>query len=106
MERFYSRAEEVGFPRRKHRNGKTGESGPARPPIRARNPSRGVVTRKAFDVARYLADMAAQLEAMALAAHLDQVALVLGMAKTESEISAERAQKEILEFAVGPRRSR
>ena len=64
------------------------------------------MTRKAFDVARYLADMAAQLEAMALAAHLDQVALVLGMAKTESEISAERAQKEILEFAVGPRRSR
>jgi hypothetical protein len=52
------------------------------------------VTRGAFDIARYLADMSTQLEAMALAAHLDQVALFLGMAKTESERSAERAEEE------------
>jgi hypothetical protein len=52
------------------------------------------VTRDALDVARYLAGMAAQLEAMAFAAHLDQVALFLGMAKTESETLAERAEEE------------
>ena len=79
--------------------------------MRAENPSRGVVTRDAFDVARYLADMAAQLEAMAIAAHLDKVAYFLGMAKAESDISvrinavaeSERAEKESDKPAVGPR---
>jgi hypothetical protein len=94
MERFYSMAEEVGLPRRKHRNEQSGESGPARVSVRAEDPSHGIVTRDALDVARYLAGMAAQLEAMAIAAHLDQVALFLGMAKTESETLAERAEEE------------
>ena len=101
-------AEEVGFPRRKHGDGKTGESGPS---IRADDSSHRVVTRDPLDVARYLADLVAQLEAMAIAAHLDQVAYFLGMAKAESDISvrinavaeSERAEKESDKPAVGPR---
>jgi len=42
----------------------------------------------AIDVARYVADMTAQLEAMANAAHLDLLAYFLGMAKAESELFA------------------
>jgi hypothetical protein len=72
------------------------------------------VTRDPLDVAPYLADLVAQLEAMAIAAHLDQVAYLLGMAKAEIEISvrvnavaeAERAEEESYEPAVGPPRSR
>jgi hypothetical protein len=101
-------AEEVGFPRRKHGDGKTGESGPS---IRADDSSHRVVTRDPLDVARYLADLVAQLEAMAIAAHLDKVAYFLGMAKAESDISvrinavaeSERAEKESDKPAVGPR---
>ena len=104
-------AEEVGFPRRKHGDGKTGESGPERPSIRPADSSHRVVTRDPLDVARYLADLVAQLEAMAIAAHLDQVAYFLEMAKAESDISnrttaiaeAERAEEESYEPAVGPR---
>jgi hypothetical protein len=107
-------AEEVGFPRRKHGDGKTGESGPERPSIRPADSSHRVVTRDPLDVARYLADLVAQLEAMAIAAHLDQVAYFLGMAKAQIEISvranavaeAERAEEESYEPAVGPPRSR
>jgi hypothetical protein len=106
-------AEKVGFPGRKHGNGKTGESCPARP-IRAGDPSHRVVTRDALDVARFIAGMAAQFEAMAIAAHLDQVAFFLGIAKAESEIAvrtsavaeAQRAEEESYEPVVGPRRSR
>jgi hypothetical protein len=44
------------------------------------------VTREALDVARYITDMTAQLEATAIAARLDRLAYFLGMAKAESEI--------------------
>jgi hypothetical protein len=44
------------------------------------------MTREALDVARYIADMIAQLEAAAIAARLDRLAYFLGMAKAESEI--------------------
>jgi hypothetical protein len=37
-------------------------------------------------VARYITDMTAQLEAMAIAARLDLLAYFLGMARAESEI--------------------
>jgi len=67
------------------------------------------VTREALDVARYITDMTAQLEAMAMAARLDLLAYFLGMAKAESEIyvrtnavaEAERADEEAYEPAVG-----
>ena len=67
------------------------------------------MTREALDVARYITDMTAQLEAMAIAARLDLLAYFLGMAKAESEIyvrtnavvEAERADEESCEPAVG-----
>jgi hypothetical protein len=67
------------------------------------------VTREALDVARYITDMTAQLEAMAIAARLDLLAYFLGMAKAESEIyvrtsavaEAERADEDPFEAAVG-----
>ena len=80
-------ADEVGFPRRKRgEHGKAGNSAAARAPKRADDPSRGVVAREALDVAHYITDMTAQLEAMAVAAHLDLLAYFLGMAKAESEL--------------------
>jgi hypothetical protein len=80
-------ADELGFPRRKRgEHGKAGNSAPARLPKRADDPSRGVVAREALDVAHYITDMTAQLEAMAVAAHLDLLAYFLGMAKAESEL--------------------
>jgi hypothetical protein len=67
------------------------------------------VTREALDVARYITDMTAQLEAMAIAARLDLLAYFLGMAKAESEIfvrtnavaEAERAEEDSYKSAVG-----
>ncbi len=73
------------------------------------------MTREALDVARYITDMTAQLEAMAIAARLDLLAYFLGMAKAESEIyvrtnaiaEAERIDEESYEPADGllPQRS-
>jgi hypothetical protein len=80
-------ADDLGFPRRKrgeHR--RAGKSAPARLPKRADDPSRGVVAQEALDVAHYITDMTAQLEAMAIAARLDLLAYFLGMAKAESEL--------------------
>ena len=67
------------------------------------------MTREALDVARYITDMTAQLEAMAMAARLDLLAYFLGMAKAESEIyvrtnavaEAEREDNETYEPVVG-----
>jgi hypothetical protein len=60
-----------------------------------------------LDVARYISDVTAQLEAIAIAAHLDHLAYVLGIAKAESEIlvltddpEAERAEDESCQSAV------
>ena len=80
-------ADELGFPRRKRGDyGKAGQSAPARTPKRADDPSRGLVAREALDVAHYITDMTAQLEAMAVAARLDLLAYFLGMAKAEGEL--------------------
>jgi hypothetical protein len=85
MEQFHPMAEDLGFPRRKRGDGRAGKSAPARPLKRA-DPTGKTVTREALDVARYITDMTAQLEAMAIAARLDLLAYFLGMAKAESEI--------------------
>jgi len=83
----YMMSDELGFPRRKRgEHGKAGNSASARVPKRADDPSRGLVAREALDVAHYITDMTAQLEAMAVAAHLDLLAYFLGMAKAESEL--------------------
>ena len=110
MGQLYRMAEELGFPRRKRGEyGRAGKSALARSPRRANDPSHGAVTREALDVARYITDMTAQLEAMAIAARLDLLAYFLGMAKAESEIyirtravaEAERVDDEPFEVAVG-----
>ena len=102
--------DEAGFPRRKRAEpGRSGKGAPARSLRRADDSPHGVVTREALDVARYITDMTAQLEAMAIAARLDLLAYFLGMAKAESEIfvrtnavaEAERADEEPYESAVG-----
>jgi hypothetical protein len=46
----------------------------------------GVTTHEALDVAEYVSDMTAQLEAMALVAGLDLVAYFLGMARSEADL--------------------
>lgn len=83
----YMMSDDLGFPRRKRgENGRAGKSAPARLPKRADDPSRGVVAQEALDVAHYITDMTAQLEAMAVAARLELLAYFLGMAKAESEL--------------------
>jgi hypothetical protein len=54
--------------------------------MRLRKPSPGEATGEALEIARYVADMAAQLEAMSAAAELDLLAYFLGMAKAEAEL--------------------
>jgi hypothetical protein len=79
--------EDAGFPRRiRGEQGRAGRSGSGRGPRRANDPSHRAVTHEALDVARYITDMTAQLEAMAIAARLDLLAYFLGMARAESEI--------------------
>jgi hypothetical protein len=75
--------DELGFPRRKREYRETGQT--ARPK-RADDPSHGGVGREALDIAQYITDMTAQLEAMAVAARLDLLAYFLGMARAESEL--------------------
>src|SRR5271166_997177 len=53
---------------------------------RDNDPSRGLASREALDVARYVADMTAQLEAMALAADLDLLGYFMGMARAEADL--------------------
>jgi hypothetical protein len=78
-------AGENGFPRRKRAARGPTVSDSQTAPKRLDDASR-VTTQEALDVARYVTDMAAQLEAMAIAAHLDLLAYFLGMAKSESEL--------------------
>jgi hypothetical protein len=46
----------------------------------------GGASREALDVASYVSDMAAQLEAMSLAAGLDLLGYFLGMARSEADL--------------------
>src|ERR1700691_4153518 len=103
--------EEIGFPRRiRGEQGRAGRNGSARPFRKANDSSHRSVTHEALDVARYITDMTAQLEAMAIAGRLDLLAYFLGMARAESEIyvrtnavaEAERVDEEQpFEVAVG-----
>src|ERR1700678_1672732 len=104
-------AEELGFPRRKRTEyGRAAKSAFVRPLRKATDPPHPAVTREALDVARYITDMTAQLEAMAIAGRLDLLAYFLGMARAESQIyvrtnavaEAERAdEQQPFEVAVG-----
>jgi hypothetical protein len=110
MGQFYRMAEEVGFVRHKPEDRRGGKRAPPRSPRRADDPSHRAVTREVLDVARYITDVTAQLEALAIAAHLDLLAYFLGMAKAESDIlvrvsgvpEAERAEDESHEATAGP----
>ena len=80
-------AGEESYPRRKRAEpARTVKSAPAKPLRRTEGEALRAASREALDVARYIADMTAQLEAMANAAHLDLLAYFLGMAKAESEM--------------------
>jgi hypothetical protein len=70
---------------RRRRAGRREEGAATVRPVRAENSAAGL-TQEALDVARYVADITAQLEAMAIAARLDLLAYFLGMAKAESEL--------------------
>ena len=72
--------------RPKRGDGRAGRNAPARSPRRTDDPPRGAVTGERLDVARYITDVTAQLEALAVAAHLDRLVYFLGMAKAESKI--------------------
>jgi hypothetical protein len=109
MEQFYPMVEDLGFPRRRRgENGRAGRGAPARAPRSGNDSSDAAVTREALDVARYITDMTAQLEAMAIAGRLELLAYFLGMAKAESEIfvrtnavaEAERADEDSYEAAA------
>src|SRR5271166_3657653 len=76
---------EHGFPRR-NRAAQARAAREAPTTVRVDDPSRGLVSRKSLDVARYVADMSAQLEAMALAADLDLLGYFMGMARAEADL--------------------
>ncbi len=61
---------------------------PHEPGELSKGQSEPVATRKSLDVASYVSDMTAQLEAMALAAKLDLLAYFLGMARSEADLFA------------------
>jgi hypothetical protein len=91
----------------KREDGRAAKSAPARSLRRADNPDGAVTREEELDAARYIAGMTAKLEAVAIAARLDRLVYFLGMAKVESEMfvgahSAERAEEESDESAVGP----
>jgi hypothetical protein len=76
-----------GFPRRNRpAHQRTVGSAWTEVPSRGRESSSGEATREALDIARYAADMTAQLEAMSAAVDLDLLAYFLAMAKAEAEL--------------------
>jgi len=81
-------ASENVFPRRRRAHGRPVKDLRPREPKRKEESLEAAAGPGAIDVARYIADMTAQLEAMATAAHLDLLAYFLGMAKAESELFA------------------
>ena len=74
------------FPRRRRAGPVRAVKDPRIEPKRKEESVRAAGAPEAADVARYVADITSQLEAMALAARLDLLAYFLGMAKAESEL--------------------
>ncbi len=76
-----------GFSRRKREaSRRTVATGVAAASSRQRGAAPGNATREALDIALYVVDMTAQLEAMAAAVDLDLLAYFLGMARAEAEL--------------------
>jgi hypothetical protein len=85
MGQLYQMVGEVSLPRHKHGEGRAGKRGPPRSRRRADDPSYWAVTREVLDVASYITDATAQLEAAAIRARLYRLANFLGMARVEGE---------------------
>jgi hypothetical protein len=101
--------EDLSFPRRmRGEQVRAGRNGSGRSLRKASDSSYRAATPEALDVARYITDMTAQLEAMAIASRLDLLAYFLGMARAESEIyvrtnavaEAGRADEQPFEAAI------
>jgi hypothetical protein len=86
VESNYRMSELDGFRRRKRPDQRTGAHARAVASTRLRKASAGEATEEALDIARYVADMTAQLEAMSAAVDLDLLAYFLRMAKAEAEL--------------------
>lgn len=71
---------------RRKSEGRRGSRSPGR--IAPREPARGDPADSAAEVARYIADMTAQMASMARAAKLDLLAYFLSMANAESEAAS------------------
>ncbi|HZZ62347.1 MAG TPA: hypothetical protein VFE63_14440 [Roseiarcus sp.] len=63
--------------------------------------SAGEATREALDIARYVTDMTAQLEAMSAAVDLNLLAYFLRMAKAEAELFLRATAEAGLESSEG-----
>ena len=74
------------YPRRKRAQRAHGTREPEHQIFPRSDEARGLRTRDALDVASYVSDMTAQLEAMALAGGLDLLAYFLGMARSEADL--------------------
>jgi hypothetical protein len=74
------------YPRRKRAQRVRVTREPDHPTIAPSEEAPGHATREALDVAGYISDMTAQLEAMALAGGLDLLAYFLGMARSEADL--------------------
>jgi hypothetical protein len=74
------------YPRRKRGQRARGAREPERHGSGQSAEAPPLATREAIDVAGYVSDMTAQLEAMALAGGLDLLAYFLGMARSEADL--------------------
>jgi hypothetical protein len=85
------------YPRRKrlHR----AATGPAAELSKASAAGETVATRESLDVAGYIHDMTAQLEAMAIAGGLDLLAYFLGMARSEADLFVRTNVEDVSEDA-------
>jgi len=74
------------YPRRKRAQRARGTREPEHRGSAQSDEAPELATREALDVAGYVSDMTAQLEAMALAGGLDLLAYFLGMARSEADL--------------------
>jgi hypothetical protein len=75
-----------GYPRRKRAANARSTHEPEDPSSSTKDHAEQAASRASLDVAGYVSDMTAQLEAMALAAGLDLLAYFLGMARSEADL--------------------
>jgi hypothetical protein len=98
-----SNAINAGFPRR--RRAARPHAGPRSPGAAGSSSfcelAGGEATGEALEIARYVADMAAQLQTMSEAADLDLLAYFLGMARAEAEMFLHRTLSAAVSESAG-----